>query len=684
MKKHAALFDSPIMSIKQSLRWMIGSRIVLLCATLASTAISSLFRSAIDSARVSFLYMPLSLLLGISAGALFLTLIGWSSRSFVVSQIFLDISIITSIIYITGGPVSPFLFLYLPLILVVALCFGPKLSAATVICSAGAYFSLLAGLMSDWIISADGSAQALLPSNGVFFQALGLISAMVLTAIFSSYLARLSQSSQLIATKSQEALRSLKARQHLLIDSLNEGVITTDSNLVIVGLNASAENLLGIQEQESIGKNFQVLLEDLSESSRTQKLLNTDESRFTLTVTQGKNVLHLFCERHSLSQSEEGALGYLFILQDVTQLRSIEDQLYAHERMARLLAEQQVPYHAKSETSNFPPEFIGETAIMKKVFSLIERVSQSEATVLIGGESGTGKELAAKAIHTLSIRHSRPFIAVNCGAIPENLIESELFGHKKGAFTGATSDHTGLFKQAEGGTLFLDEIGELPLAMQAKLLRVLQERIVRPVGGEKDLAVNVRIIGATNKNLKDEISDGKFREDLFYRLNVIAVKLPPLRERKEDIPLLAHAFLKKISPEIERKLISPAAMQLLLEYPYPGNIRELENIIERALVLGGNIILPEHLPDYFSISGSLKEHSFKNETLIHIDESLCFPVDLDTVLASLERHYIESALSQTKGARKKAAELLNVNMRSFRYRCQKFQIHDDEKNESDK
>jgi PAS domain S-box-containing protein len=681
MKNQVTHVDSPLMSIKQSLRWMIGARIVLLCATLASTAISSLFRSALDSARVSFLYMPLSILLGISGLALFLTLRGWGSRSFVVSQIFLDITIITSIIYITGGPVSPFLFLYLPLILVVALCFGPRLSAATVICSAGAYFALLAGLMSDWIVSADGSAQALLPSNGVFFQALGLISAMVLTAIFSAYLARLSHSSQLIASKSQEALRSLKARQHLLIDSLNEGVITTDGALAIVDLNSCAENFLGVKKQDSIGKNLQLLLEDLSESARTQSLLNPEQSQITLALTQGKNVLHLFCERHALSQSEENALGYLFIIQDITQLRAIENQLYAHERMARLIAEQQVPFERKSTDNKFPVEFIGETAIMKKVFNLIERVAQSEATVLIGGESGTGKELAAKAIHALSTRHGRPFIAVNCGAIPENLIESELFGHKKGAFTGAVNDHLGLFKQAEGGTLFLDEIGELPLSMQAKLLRVLQERVVRPVGGEKDLPVNVRIIGATNRNLKTEVTEGNFREDLFYRLNVIAVLLPPLRERKEDIPLLAHAYLQKVAPEITQKLISPTAMQLLLQYPYPGNIRELENILERALVLGGNVILPEHLPEHVNVSISTKEFSPPKETLIHIDESLSFPVDLDTVLASLERRYIESALSQAHGARKKAADLLNVNMRSFRYRCQKFQIGDEEKNE---
>lgn len=677
MNNRSAALDSPLLSIKKSLRWIIGARIVLLCTALLSAAISSFFKSPLESARVSFLYMPLSILLGVSALSLFLALRSSRSGAFIFFQITLDLAIVTSIVYVTGGPVSPFLFLYLPLILVVALCFGPYFTAASVLLSLGAYLTLMAALLNEWLPPADGSAQSALPSNGVLLQALGLGSAMILTSIFSAYLARISRASQQLASLSQEALQSLKARQHLLIDSLNEGVITTDSELNIIGLNASAENLLAIRENEIEGTSLQGLLEDLSDSARTPNLLNPEHTRFTLTLTQAKKTLHLFCERHPLAHSVESAVGYLFILQDVTQLRSIEDQLQAHERMARLLAEQ----HASSEpslTHSLLPNFIGETEIMKKVFGLIERVAKSEATVLIGGESGTGKELAARAIHSLSPRNLRPFVAVNCGAIPENLIESELFGHKKGAFTGASSDHIGLFKQADGGTLFLDEIGELPLSMQSKLLRVLQERILRPVGGERDIAVNVRIIGATNKNLKHEVSEGNFREDLFYRLNVITVKLPPLRERKEDIPLLAHAFLARIAPNTSAQVISPAAMQYLLQYPYPGNIRELENILERALVLGGSVILPEHLPENVTGVSNLQASLPRRETTIHIDESLTFPVDLDTVLASLERHYIESALMQTNGARKKAAELLNVNMRSFRYRCQKFQIGEDE------
>lgn len=681
MRPQTTLPERSPLSIRQSLRWIIGTRIVLLCSSLISTAVSSIFLVASEAERVSFLYTPLSALLGISAVAMLMTVMNRGLLCLAVSQVVLDALIITGIVYITGGPISPFLFLYIPFVFAITLTFGGRMTVMTVMSCAGAYLALVAGLTSDWIVPADGSARIALPSGGLYLQIIGLISALILVSVCTAYLARMFRSSSRLAKQSQEAFQRLKERQHQMIDSLNEGVITTDNALKIIGLNTTAEHLLSITESNALGQNLEALLENLNDSIRTEDLLNPSQTRFTMSLAQGGHSTHLLCERHPLVREDQEAIGYLFILQDVTKLKSIEDQLAAHERMARLLAEQQ-PGSESPESSAMPAEFIGETPIMRKVFSLIERVAQSEATVLIGGESGTGKELAARAIHQLGNRRNRPFIAVNCGAIPEHLIESELFGHRKGSFTGAVADHQGLFRQAEGGTLFLDEIGELPLQMQAKLLRVLQEKTLRPVGGDRDTPINVRIIGATNRNLKEEVSRQRFREDLFYRLNVISIMLPPLRERREDIPLLAQRFLSRMDSDARGQTISPSAMQMLLSYNYPGNVRELENVLERAIVLGGSVILPEHLHETLRLAEEARFQPVgQKETIIHVDESLTFPVDLDQVLSSLERSYLEGALAQSRGAKKKAASLLGVNMRSFRYRCQKYQIGEEEERE---
>jgi two-component system, NtrC family, response regulator PilR len=370
------------------------------------------------------------------------------------------------------------------------------------------------------------------------------------------------------------------------------------------------------------------------------------------------------------SQKSLSELGFLFE-QDKARLRDAEDLLKMQDRMARLLADEK----KISLSSVQDPHFVGESPVLQKVINLIERVAHSEANVLIIGESGTGKELVARGIHKKSGRSDRPFVPVNCGAIPENLIESELFGHKKGAYTGAHADSIGLFRQAEGGTLFLDEIGELPLHLQAKLLRAIQEKAVRPVGGERDIPVDARIVAATNKDLKREATLGNFREDLYFRLNVITIPLPPLRDRREDIPLLVNTFLRRLLPEEKVPIIPPATLRHLMGYEYPGNVRELENVIERAVVLGGEVILPEHLPEYVRAKADFHNHD-KKETRIIVDESIHFPINLDELLATVEKKYLLLALEESHGIRKKAAELLGINFRSFRYRLQKFGISD--------
>jgi two-component system response regulator PilR (NtrC family) len=314
---------------------------------------------------------------------------------------------------------------------------------------------------------------------------------------------------------------------------------------------------------------------------------------------------------------------------------------------------------------------IGQSSKMVSLYDLLEKVSPTKTNILITGESGTGKELVAKAIHYNSPRKEKPFVTLNCGAIPETLIESELFGHMKGAFTDAIATKKGLFEVADEGTLFLDEISELPLLMQVKLLRVLQDREFKRVGGTEDIRVDVRIISATNKDLEEGVKEKRFREDLFYRLNVIQIRLPSLRERKEDIPLLASHFLKKYSEELNKNIskISSEALQMLLNYEYPGNVRELQNIIERAVALeSSQELTPNNLNSYLSESPLLK----KGAVDIEIPNE---GIDMEKMVEDLERALLLKALDKTKGIKKKAAELLHINFRSMRYRLEKYGLN---------
>ncbi|MBI5776658.1 MAG: sigma-54-dependent Fis family transcriptional regulator [Nitrospirae bacterium] len=300
-------------------------------------------------------------------------------------------------------------------------------------------------------------------------------------------------------------------------------------------------------------------------------------------------------------------------------------------------------------------QILGKSKPMREVFDLIRRVADSQTNVLITGESGTGKELAAKAIHFNSDRRSGPFVPVNCAAIPEALLESELFGHMKGAFTDAKGDKRGLFEEAHGGTLFLDEISELPVMLQAKLLRAIQEKEIRRVGSTKSIAVDVRIIAATNLSLTDEVKAKRFREDLYYRLNVIEIRMPPLRERREDILLLVDAFLKKCA-DASRKMVKgivESALALLMDYPWPGNVRELENVIERAVTLArGEKVMPEDLPP--AIHGSRGDKKV-------IDDAADRTLPLDEV----EKEYILRILDKTGGNKYQAAQILGIDRKTL-------------------
>jgi two-component system response regulator PilR (NtrC family) len=316
---------------------------------------------------------------------------------------------------------------------------------------------------------------------------------------------------------------------------------------------------------------------------------------------------------------------------------------------------------------------VGNSPAMRHIYKLIQQVAKTKTNVLITGESGTGKELIAKAIYQESDRSDQPFVVINCGGIPETLMESELFGHKKGAFTGASQDKKGLFEIAHKGTIFLDEIGELSLPIQVKLLRAVQEKVFKPVGGNDDIAVDIRIISATNKNLEKEVIDGHFREDLFYRLNVIEVKVPPLRERKADLRTLAQHFLEKYSREMGKEItkFSSYAIDLLNKYDFPGNIRELENLLERSVALSStNIILPD------SLAISLHKRRWVEgfgDRRFDLDE-VSRGVSLDSILEEIERAYLKKAIDCSNGSKSKAAELLDISFRSLRYRLDKLKI----------
>ncbi len=313
---------------------------------------------------------------------------------------------------------------------------------------------------------------------------------------------------------------------------------------------------------------------------------------------------------------------------------------------------------------------IGESPPMHRVYELIQRVAKTTSNVLLTGESGTGKELVAKAIHRQSARHDQPFIAVNCGGVPENLIESELFGYRKGAFTGAASNRKGLVEAAQGGTLFLDEIGELSQVLQVKLLRLAQEKTIRMIGDTADIDVDVRIISATNRDLEQMVVEKTFREDLYYRLNVLPIRIPALRERPGDIVLLAQYFLSKFAREFGKDIrkISSYALDILCNYEFPGNVRELEHIIERGVAMESSRII---LPDSFTISVYKRKQQDRGPAadLVEIPAQ---GFDLDRYLADAEKRMLLQALQQTNGAKLKAAQLLGITFRSFRYRLLKY------------
>jgi two-component system, NtrC family, response regulator PilR len=356
----------------------------------------------------------------------------------------------------------------------------------------------------------------------------------------------------------------------------------------------------------------------------------------------------------AIEAMKSGAYDYISKPFNIDEIRLIVRKALEKKR----LSEELTLLREKVESTYALENIIGQSPGMQELFKIVPKIAQSSSNVLILGESGSGKELIAAALHNLSQRKEKNFVTINCAAFPEGLLESELFGHMKGSFTGAVYNKQGLFEIADGGSVLLDEIAEMPSSLQAKLLRVLENGIFRRIGGTTDIKVDVRVISATNKDLRQEIATGRFREDLYYRLNVIPITIPPLRERKEDIPLLAEHFLKKSTGTAKR--ISHEAMKLLMDYSWKGNVRELENIIERVVLFTeGEEIQPSDLPA--EITGYAPEFTGA-------------PVDIDQIIGEMEKKYLLTALKKAGGVKTEAAKLLNLSFRSFRHRLQKYGI----------
>lgn len=363
----------------------------------------------------------------------------------------------------------------------------------------------------------------------------------------------------------------------------------------------------------------------------------------------------------ALAAMKEGAYDYLEKNFDIERLTALVKESLEKKGSGQ----EEARFMKDLEQSPGFSGMVGKSKGMLKVYSLVRKVADTGATILILGESGTGKELVARSIHENSPRKNRPFVVINCGGIPETLLESELFGYMKGSFSGAFSDKPGLFEHAQGGTVFLDEIGELSPFLQVKLLRVVQDKTFRRIGGAEDITVDARIVSATNQDLEAKVAAREFREDLFYRLNVIPIRIPPLRERREDIPLLVNYFIEKYTKELGRRVqkISDYALELLMKYPFPGNVRELENIIERSVAMEtSTIILPESLvlsgPGFDGPAGGAPE-SFPDEG-----------VDLNRLMEAYEARLIEGALQKAGGSKSRAARLLKITADSLRYRME--------------
>ena len=660
--------------LNEKIRWLLLLRVVILSFFLGATALVHFFQAEWDIRYLISLSLPLILAYAISIGSALLLPRLKHLRAFAHGQVALDVLLITGIIWITGDSSSPFSFLYNLAVInaAILLFYQGALIAAGI--SSVCYAALL--LWSHHLLQNGTSIP--LSWTALVTMVINVGSFFVIAAL-SGYLTDKLGKTQKLLQEKQIDFQELDAFKEALLQGIGSGVAITDSQGRINYFNQQAQNLTSLGEADVIGKRldqiFPGLQFDFQRGGRSGAVFNEE---LPLPGLQGvpKQVRLTLAP---LSDSDEQLLGYVSIFEDITKQKQIEEKVRIEEELRRSReVELQVPSKGFDDVPFRFEGVVGKSGGMEKICQLIQKVAVSSTNVLISGESGTGKELVARAVHLNGPRQNKPFVGVNCGAIPETLIESELFGHVRGAFTGAVADHSGLFKQADQGTIFLDEVGELPLHLQVKLLRILQEKTFTPVGASKPVKVDVRVISATNRDLRKELEEGRFREDLFYRLNVVNMVLPPLRSRKEDIPSLAHYFLRKFAASLNKNVeeISSGALMQLMNHTYPGNVRELENIIEHAVAITNkNIVTEEDLPQQLRGKTIINDSNVFEQTApggaeVFFDKGLSLDVELETH----EKCILLGALKRANGVQKKAAEMLGINYRSLRHRLEKYDL----------
>jgi len=661
--------------LTEKIRWLLLLRVVILSFFLGATALFHFFGTEGDVAYLISLSIPLVLAYVISIISVAILAKVRSLRLFAHAQVCFDVILITGIIWITGDIASPFSVLYNLAVMNGAILLFYRGAFFTAACSSLSYSGLL--FWSRFLNSGQGTPLTWSTLIPIVLS----ISSFFVIAWLSGFLAnKLSETEQLLKEK-QIDYQELDAFKDALLQGIGSGVAITDPDGRINYFNQQAQALTMLDEANLKGKRLDQVFPGLSydfQRNRSAGALVTDELALANSSAQGaaKQIRLTLAPLNNLNGQP---IGFLSIFEDITRQKQIEEKVRLEEELRR---GREVELNQTSPAGD-NPEFhfegvIGKSGGIEKIYHLIQKVAASSTNILISGESGTGKELVARAIHLNGPRHGKPFIAVNCGAIPENLIESELFGHVRGAFTGAVSDHTGLFKQADQGTIFLDEVGELPLHLQVKLLRVLQEKSFTPVGGSKPIKVDVRVISATNRELRKELEEGRFREDLFYRLNVVQMVMPPLRTRKEDISALAHYFLRKFAASHDKKVeeISSGALMQLMNHTYPGNVRELENIIEHAVaVTNKNILAEEDLPQHIkSLPLGEEVDLFEKTAPGGADLFFSKGLSLDVELETHEKCILLGALKRANGVQKRAAEILGINYRSLRHRLEKYDL----------
>ncbi|MBM4260655.1 MAG: PAS domain S-box protein [Deltaproteobacteria bacterium] len=665
-------------NLAEKIKWLLCLRVVTLTFFFCAAALLHFLRSDSEPLNLYALIAPLGVAYLISFGSgLVLNRFG-NERWFAHTQIDFDVLLITGTIWITGDTVSPFSFLYNLAVMNGAILLFYRGAFQTAAFSSACYTALWL-VVNGWGISGPAAfAWSLLAplvwNIGSFFA----------IAALSGYLAqKLGEAEERLKDQRAEYQR-VEALKNGLLQGVASGVAVTDVTGSIEYFNVHAQQLTALNEAVVKGKIFKEIFPDCSHRfDGANGKIYTDEFPFVCSSGESKQLRLTVAP---LSDPNHQIVGYAAIFEDITKQRQLEENARVEEELRRAREFALAPQAAAPTEAEFRFEgVVGKSGGMENIYRLIQKVAAGATNVLITGESGTGKELVARAIHYNGARCEKPFVAVNCGAIPENLIESELFGHVRGAFTGAVTDHNGLFKQADQGTIFLDEVGELLLHLQVKLLRVLQEKTFTPVGGSKPIKVDVRVISATNRDLRKETEAGRFREDLFYRLNVVQMVMPPLRNRREDIPALAHYFLRKFATSHAKKVeeISKAALLRLMNHHYPGNVRELENIIEHAVAIANsNILGEEDLPanlrgnNVIAMDPDLLEKGVSGGA----DQFFGKGLSLDAELETHERLILVAALKRANGVQKRAAEILGINYRSLRHRLEKYDMSPSKQN----